>query len=743
MEDGDDEVQGDDVPGKVAVIAVHGVGAPEFGDTARRLATLLHRHGSARTSNVGYSTFVETSIEVPVERWNSGSIQGSSHPPDVHFSLKAIEKLDDCDCLAHYRTIKLSGTRTDAIRGATAVDVYEMRWADLSSGTRILTKFVVELYQIYFHLASLGRKTVISASESSNALASPLSRLVMHGSATMHQWIEALLPTAIPIANLFFLVPTLALVALWVPHTWAPWIAAAIVALAILAASVWLLFAARAAPMMLPVLLFAGGAIVLTLRIRLSMEVALGYLAMLAGFFFAWAASRWLMSRYKARTRNLSAAAGAIITLIFFAAAIEQQRGDLGSESGVLGIAVWMAAAMFLLLQIFWLLLFLLLAAICLLSLAGGIAGIGSMETRALRTGRLGALVSTTLFFLTTALLWAALLAQVQKVDGIGTILEFGCGFPRLLYLGLSKTFTLSHFTATLFDLTVGTRANQFLIIAVAALILAASSVLPSAWYETKPPSVEVSKGPLALRLKTWLDRSGWMLWPAEIALMISLVALASGYRLVKEGTAIDDWISMGGVLIAAAVPFAVLLRTQLPRAAAAILDIALDVSNWLKERPFNVNPRGRIMTRYIALLKAVCAEDRYDKIIVVAHSQGTVISADLFRMLRHTRWPAQIPPIELLTAGCPLKQLYLSRFPVWYGWALNPDHRPLGIERWINAYRTGDYVGRDLWGGANNSSSLSKSATRIDISLGGGAHTHYFDETSPEVGKIVDWMIS
>ncbi|QYY33779.1 hypothetical protein K2O51_33580 (plasmid) [Cupriavidus pinatubonensis] len=729
-------------PEKVAVIAVHGVGAPKFGETARRLATLLHRHGCEASARGRYSAFDETTIEVPVGRWDGSNIPSSSISADIEFSIRAINDLDDCDCLAHYRTVKLSGKRFTNENSVTAVDVFELRWADLSSGTRIWSKFVVELYQVYFHLASLGRKTVISAAQQSGSS-------LMNGSAFAHRCVEWLLPTGIPIANLFFLVPALALVVLWIPERLAPWIAAVLLAAVILVIGLGLLFSARA-PRLSMFVFPAAGLAAAAAKGGSNSATGLGYVAMLIGLWFAWVASRWLMSRYQDSVKNLTAGAGALSTLLLFAVAASQQYGSLAERDSMIGVAVWMATAIFLLLQILWLLLFLLLALICILSLAGGVAGLGQVERHALRTGRLGALGSTTLFFLTTVLLWASILAHILDKDRLHPNIRFKHDLPALMYGGSPAKcdplcgVNLYEFIEKLYAYTVGLHANLFIILIAVALFLAASSVMPSAWYETRPPSGKQSHGSLEGRMKAWLDRAGWMLWPAEIFLVASIIALGSGYLMAAGLPANDDWLRRAGVLLAAAVPLSILLRARLPKAPAAILDIALDVSNWLKERPFRSNPRGRIMSRYIGLLREICKEGAYDRIVVVAHSQGTVISADLFRMLEQTRkWPFladRKPPIELLTAGCPLRQLYLSRFPVWYGWASNPDVRSLGVTSWVNVYRTGDYVGRDLWSDA--SSSLTDELSTIDISIGAGAHTHYFDETAPEVGRIIDSMI-
>ena len=60
---------------------------------------------------------------------------------------------------------------------------------------------------------------------------------------------------------------------------------------------------------------------------------------------------------------------------------------------------------------------------------------------------------------------------------------------------------------------------------------------------------------------------------------------------------------------------------------------------------------------------------------------------------------------VRLLTAGCPLRQLYAARFPTLYRWVLRKDGvfcgpraEDIGVRQWLNAFTSGDYVGRWLW---------------------------------------------
>ena len=162
------------------------------------------------------------------------------------------------------------------------------------------------------------------------------------------------------------------------------------------------------------------------------------------------------------------------------------------------------------------------------------------------------------------------------------------------------------------------------------------------------------------------------------------------------------------------------LLGGVLSRYAPAVrapLDVALDVDNYFREFPRKQIPRARIFARYVALLEHIAAQG-CDRIVIVAHSQGCVISVETLRWLREASAPvpAETPArarlferlggdVRLLTAGCPLRQLYAARFPTLYRWVLRKDGvfcgpraEDIGVRQWLNAFTSGDYVGRWLW---------------------------------------------
>lgn len=217
-------------------------------------------------------------------------------------------------------------------------------------------------------------------------------------------------------------------------------------------------------------------------------------------------------------------------------------------------------------------------------------------------------------------------------------------------------------------------------------------------------------------------------------------------------------------------------------------LDIALDVLNWLRFRPRAKNPRAAICRRYVSLLRHIAqwkdpeTGRGYDGIVIVSHSQGTVITADLLRFLnREYRHPETQQedrelagcftdkpdiPICLLTFGSPLRQLYNQRFPLQYAWAgkntnqntplplHGPNPKSLGVSFWSNLYCSGDYIGRYLWYADNDANiwrnrwstdspnSLNYRNTR-EKCIGAGGHTQYWNGLYPEVAEELDTLIS
>ena len=246
--------------------------------------------------------------------------------------------------------------------------------------------------------------------------------------------------------------------------------------------------------------------------------------------------------------------------------------------------------------------------------------------------------------------------------------------------------------------------------------------------------------------------------------------------------------------LAALLTAFGGILSRYLPSLRAP-LDVALDVDNYFREFPRRSIPRARMFSRYAALLEYV-SQQGYDRIVIVSHSQGTVISAELLRFLSaaepgvpdagHDR-AAKLrqllgTQVRLLTLGCPLRQLYAARFPSLYKWVVaphkggnGPKAADIGVDLWANAFTSGDYVGRWLWsspavegdaighpmvdtvhpatlGRTDAYSSFNPmppdshplaTAQELEVCLGVGAHTHYLEPDQGNVAWLIDHLVA
>lgn len=236
------------------------------------------------------------------------------------------------------------------------------------------------------------------------------------------------------------------------------------------------------------------------------------------------------------------------------------------------------------------------------------------------------------------------------------------------------------------------------------------------------------------------------------------------------------------GVLASAATAGAARLRLEtLAARARPAVGVILDVDNYLRETPEKATPRARIAERFTSLLRHLHANGPFDRVIIVSHSQGTVISADLLRFLSLGLDPASpdhrlVSPdrFRLLTMGSPLRQLYGANFPHLYAWVNASDAAPgdeptrepqpadatpeiasktpvpaeLRVGEWVNLYTSGDYVGRNLWCDDDWEGVWDRRSRegavhgdgRRERCLGAGTHTHYWE--SPDVAAEVDRLI-
>lgn len=242
-----------------------------------------------------------------------------------------------------------------------------------------------------------------------------------------------------------------------------------------------------------------------------------------------------------------------------------------------------------------------------------------------------------------------------------------------------------------------------------------------------------------------------------------------------------DHYVVLGLALIIVLLMFGQGPAATLKKGFGAVLDIALDVTNWFRVKPRKNNAKAAICRRYVSLLRYVSGwrdpdtRQPYDAVVIMAHSQGSVITADLLRFLVHEQeigagktddaLSAFFPhtgkpsiPISLLTFGSPLRQLYNKRFPHQYGWCepINsnnkkngPDPESLGVDVWQNIYMSGDYVGRHLWFSDEDPARFDENENLSDTDkvsekcAGFGGHTAYWTGKVSLVSDTLDHLIA
>jgi hypothetical protein len=389
-----------------------------------------------------------------------------------------------------------------------------------------------------------------------------------------------------------------------------------------------------------------------------------------------------------------------------------------------------------------------------------------------LETARIGLVVSTSAFSISSLVLWSVISYVV------------GLAVHDLLYTPI--IFGLGYRSADIFfddQITdVGRLFMPLMVLLSVVVGIAVTALAPSLREEIAPGKDEQSVV-WTQRLGRWWTRAQRMLGRLFGA-VVPLFGIVGGmlYVLFVEqklfgvenalawldrgyGSVLVDigkWLAGGAVTVGA-------LGTRFTQTFGKLrvaLDAMLDVDNYFQDPIDRQPPRAQIFSRFAALLDYVRSRG-YSRLVIVAHSQGTVISADLLRYLASTGrlhdYTGGIP-VALVTVGSPLRDLYAARFPLLYRWmgaapasfeqAL-PSVAELQLAEWINVYRAGDYVGRSIWTPPADRAmfrvasvsdagevNASRADNRVEFCLGAGAHTHYFTNDAIALAVEIDRLV-
>ncbi len=828
---------------RVAVIAVHGVADQRPQQTVGAIVDLL---ANLQTSDgPAYGRFSEEKLDIPVRRVE---VPNPEHAQELFYDraprlrercdltipIGAGEPTRDMDAGLEfmstllsqyvvsgpeetYETTVMRATRTAS--GNTApidVDVYEMYWADLSRLASSAFRIFADAYQLLFHVATLGLHVVTAAQAEEREIGGPWK-----GWAWAQRYASDCLAVYIVLLNVILVALGLVLVPQMLPDQFVAPAALVVAALAVGSVIGYRCFRAGVGTFTLwtaPLVIFcAGGGGALAMHAaygtrlppharELLMTESLGIVAILVGILVV------LYDIQRPRVKP----AGAVMGIVFGGVLL----GTIWGSSGDMVTAVFRdVEVVYLALALAWTA-FIVLSWVAfelgrrVKSYARGTPS-ADRVSRVAWTARLTLAVPAALFLISTLVLWGGLLAASRS------LLHARCFTPVFLtwLVPGRRDLWVDEFVGAL--ITNGGTIGFSALFAAASLsaVMSAYSLAPIVVTEVFPYKSIVP----GARTGIWLDHAYAMLRLAGRVLIVGLLALLplGAMLFVLIQPAVWKWVTghfhlsdeslypftewLYGVNLLILIRAAALL---VPAAAGLlafggrlkslalgfrnILDVALDVDNYLRARPATATPRARIAARFASLLRYVYAQP-YDAFVIVAHSQGTVITADLLRFITAAGLERSDDglarrcgrPIRFFTMGSPLRQLYGLRFPHLYAWARHelrekwtdpatpidqaavPDPKQLDVKVWVNAYRSGDYVGRYLWRPEESpflyatvdgpikqpwliqdyrkvvASSTAAPVTRREFCIGAGAHTHYWDRTAPQIAVQLDELIA
>ena len=775
----------------IAVIAVHGVADQQPCETVAAVADLLRRQGGDYTwldqadlrvpvrpvstqvmaaaggvapedaapqrATADVASYTSKSLEqaIAARASNVRDQSPAAAPPEVARPAP-LEILDMRERFSGYQPDSADATyqtrRIDLRRGSDCTcHLFEMYWGDLSRPQTWVIQNFIAFYQLLFFMCDLGSRAIDYARASYGTTWS------WRALSWFHWLAHVLLVLAIPILNVALLAfgvsgllagyyITLALPSALIGQV------IATVATAVVAGGLYC--GRRRLPVAVGPWLFVA---VLLAGVALAVLLApfdLSWAAPLVTWAIAAAVVIAMMYFYRRRRRG-AVLVGWLLTLSITAQyllALRRQRWDpdaLGLLDAQLEVFRWHVTYPH---WVFWIG-FSVCTACCLaLSLtrvikAGLDADRREHARRAATTANLTLAVSGVLVLAADLGLWQAIVLS-------------SAWLPLDLLKGVKPRLN------DLFSLSIPVGMYWGSLAVLAAALFAVWLFLPAALAERRPPP---DARRLGREVSLAFRRLAWSGLVVELLITAGLVvgALLWLYSKYPEGRAADA----RSVLAVGVVIFVLFTVRAAGAALRSVLDVALDVANWLRHDPPLRTPSARIAARFTSLLRHVCTwrdpltGAGYDGIVFFAHSQGTVISAELLRYLTYVEErelpPHRPMPVYLFTMGNPLWQLYSLRFPDQYGWvrddatptghfSTRPDPNELSVERWSNFYRSGDYVGRSLWRSDADldttdawDQELRVDGRKRERCIGAGAHTHYWDGTAPAIAEELDFLIA
>jgi hypothetical protein len=841
---------------RVAVIAIHGVGDHPPREMARSIAGMLESRSRPNGVN-RYEAFREKVLKVriapvqlhpgyeaPLEsksEWgpfDSLRLAKQTLEPSSKALQNSIDHAFMANQLSGYKAegpedssefLCLEGVRDAGAADEKLVHVYDMFWSDLSGVAAAGFRVFGELYQLLFHLGSIGVNNVAAAAAFFNGVKG--AGEAWDRFTEKQKKAAGSLALGIPFLNLIILTVALTLFATAAITRLTPVEQSMGAALALIALFIGTL----------------GSAVYRAMRKSRNAASSSRYRAPVAVALFLVVAVALVLIRLPALSTASVEIVQAVIALVVFVAILfgafmlvrvyNRRRpgarssfirnlGAVGILSGVslllrpqsgphfiaLGILLRLAETGFIILTFHWAWFWITMlraffaGRAAVISVQRNTPGETDRAARTNWTARLTIALPATLFLLVTFPAWAGLLKVALPLLPMNPALDKHSNPTAWLVNSLcAEPDTLCHVPIipskprgdeasnllpartwadnAFFDAGAGL-VPLLLLLSAGALTIALYAVAPSVLTEVIDPPEGADPGK-ATALGNWLTMGyefmrwsgrllylGIVLFPVAMLVVIAAIRFQAEWRLQPIVAAYLNstapFVESMGTLVGGAAIGLLAFGGRVSKIALGlrpVVRVALDVDNWLREHPRGTNPTARICARYVSLLRHVAQwrnanGEKYDALIIFAHSQGTVITADLLRFLHVERQadPDYDPCLQPLwrmtshffTVGCPLRQLYGQRFPYMYGYSegtatAGPDPADLGIGAWTNAYRTGDYIGRFLWrsDGSWIPGDVFRASARAEAAIGPGAHTHYWDKTADEIADALDSVIA
>lgn len=270
-----------------------------------------------------------------------------------------------------------------------------------------------------------------------------------------------------------------------------------------------------------------------------------------------------------------------------------------------------------------------------------------------------------------------------------------------------------------------------------------------------------------------------WML--GALALFLTLLLWVGLHALGAGWLPAGEWlrarlVNWTPAVLAAVALVGGILVTSFRSAFAAGLGIATDVLAWINDYSWNsrdpaladqdpaqrhhsrtfveralglradppddLTPRGywlrrRIRERMNVLMTQLIADEAPDEIVLVSHSQGTVIALEVLAS-EAASWRERLhpdTPIRLITMGSPYTHLYNRYFPASFPPPqARPVWRPRGtapeavLDDWVNLFRVDDFVGTHVDAPRHHATPPERPWPR-EVPLPAGGHTNYWTD--------------